>query len=32
MMKKAGQLASKQQGLGSFAIAVIDHLSRFNQN
>lgn len=32
MMKKAGQLANKQQGLGSFAIAVIDHLSRFNQN
>ncbi|KES17664.1 Hydroxyethylthiazole kinase, sugar kinase family [Gilliamella apicola SCGC AB-598-I20] len=32
MMKKAGELANKQSGLGSFAMAIIDQLSLFNQN
>ncbi|OCG58493.1 hydroxyethylthiazole kinase [Gilliamella sp. Nev5-1] len=30
MMKKAGQLANKQQGLGTFAVSLLDQLSLFN--
>ena len=32
MMKKAGELANKQSGLGTFAMAMIDQLSLFKQN
>ena len=32
MMKKAGELANKRQGLGTFAISIIDQLSLFKQN
>ncbi|OCG45278.1 hydroxyethylthiazole kinase [Gilliamella sp. Choc5-1] len=30
MMKKAGELANKQQGLGTFAVSILDQLSTFN--
>ena len=30
MMKKAGELGNKQQGLGTYAVSLIDQLSLFN--
>jgi hydroxyethylthiazole kinase len=30
MMKKAGELANKQQGLGTYAVSLLDKLSLFN--
>lgn len=32
MMKKAGEFANKQQGLGTFAMSIIDQLSLFTTN